>query len=478
MSTLVMKFGGASVGATPALTQVLGIVLQEHERWDDLILVVSALDGVTDALLEAAHLAQLSNRRGYRRIVATLRLRHLSLVEQLPLGVTERNALQADIDRLLFDMLDTCQSLADTPTHPRVHATVDRIIGVGERLAARIVAALLRQNNLRGVAIDATDLLVTDAAFGNAVPNMSLTRQRINQNLLPMLSRDIIPVITGFIGATETGQPTTLGRGGSDYTASIIAIAVEANEVWMWTGVDGIMTADPGEVDDAQVIPVLSYEEVAELAYFGARILHPRMIGPLREHRIPLWVKNVFRPREPGTLVRETEPGSHRSVKAVTIINGLGLTAAYSGPLTAISALIDETLFQTTSTRTEVMISAQSSFHTFVCFVIPTSAGPEAVRATQLALETALREHKMEVEWHVRPVSIITVIGKQLNAASQAAAEVLLALSDIHILALSQGPTSCGLSLVLAPEEAERALLQIHTMIISKHSDSAQAPTE
>ncbi len=477
MGTLVMKFGGASVGATPALTQVLSIVLQEHERWDSLVLVVSALDGATDALLEAAHLAQLSNRRGYRRIVATLRLRHLSLVEQLPLGVTERNALQADIDRLLFDMLDTCQSLADNPANPRLLAVVDRIISVGERLAARIVAALLRQNNLRGVAIDATDLVVTDAAFGNAVPNTQLTRQRITQNLLPMLGRDIIPVITGFIGATETGQPTTLGRGGSDYTASIIAVALDAEEVWMWTGVDGIMTADPNELADARVIPLLSYEEVAELAYFGARILHSRMIGPLREHRIPLRVKNVFRPREAGTLVRDTEPTAAHAIKAVTAISGLGLTAAYSGPLTAIADLIDETLFQAVSSHTEVMISAQSSYQSFVCFVIPTSAGPEAAYTVQAALEAALRERKVGADWQARPVSIITIIGKHFNIATYAAAEVLQTLSDIHILGMSQGPASCGLSLVLPPEDGDRALRQIHATIISKRSDSAQVPT-
>src|SRR5690606_14081691 len=154
MAILVMKFGGASVGTTTALTQVLSIVMQEYERWDHLLLVVSALDGVTDALIEAAQLAKLSNRRGYRRIVATLRTRHLALVEQLPLGTNERQALQADIDRLLFDMLDVCQELASYPSEEPVQAAFDEIIGVGERIAARIVATLLRQNKLRGVAID------------------------------------------------------------------------------------------------------------------------------------------------------------------------------------------------------------------------------------------------------------------------------------------------------------------------------------
>src|SRR5690606_18574799 len=168
MAILVMKFGGASVGTATALTQVLSIVLQEHERWDHLLLVVSALDGVTDALIEASQLALLNNRRGYRRIVATLRTRHLALIDHLPLGVNERNALQADIDRLLFDMLDVCQNMPSNLSDSARPEAIDRVIGTGERLAARIVAALLRQNDLRGVAIDASDILITDAVFGNA----------------------------------------------------------------------------------------------------------------------------------------------------------------------------------------------------------------------------------------------------------------------------------------------------------------------
>ncbi|MEO8396913.1 MAG: aspartate kinase, partial [Chloroflexota bacterium] len=245
MSTLIMKFGGTSVGMTMGLTQLLSIVLYERERWERLILVVSALDGVTDQLIEASHLALLNNRRGYRRIVATLRTRHLALIEYLPLGNTERNALQADIDRLLFDMLDVCQNMPDNLTDSAKPEAIDRIISTGERLAARIVAALLRQNNLRGVAIDATDVIITDDVFGNATPNLPLTRDRIAANVLPLLNRGIIPVITGFIGATPNGKTTTLGRGGSDYTASIVGVCSDAQEVWVWTDVDGMMTADP-----------------------------------------------------------------------------------------------------------------------------------------------------------------------------------------------------------------------------------------
>lgn len=467
MAVLVMKFGGASVGTTTALTQVLSIVLQEYERWDHLLLVVSALDGVTDALIEAAQLAKMSNRRGYRRIVATLRTRHLALVEQLPLGTNERQALQADIDRLLFDMLDICQELASQPSEEPVPAAFDEIIGVGERIAARIVGTLLRQNRLRGVAVDATDLIVTDDQHGHARPNIDLTRQRIQENLLPMLSREIVPVVTGFIGATEAGRPTTLGRGGSDYTASILAVCADAQEVWMWTDVDGIMTTDPQEDPSARNIPELSYDEVAELAYFGARILHARMIGPLREHRIPLRVKNIFKPRDQGTLVFGTPPEHGSHIKAVTAIQGLSLTSNFSGPLMNISTLVDRALYLTTGSHTEVMISSQSSTHTFICFIIPTTIGPEALRATQNSLHRCLQEAGESAVWHVRPVSVITVVGSHLDRFGSHTTAVLNAFHDIPILALAEGPSGHNLSIVVEFEHGETALDRAHAAILN-----------
>ena len=463
-----MKFGGASVGTTTALTQVLSIVMAEHEHWEHLILVVSALDGVTDALIETAQLAKLSNLRGYRRIVATLRTRHLALVDELPLGQNERQALQADIDRLLFDMLDVCQSLASLSDNIHVSAAFDEIIGVGERLAARIVATLLRQNKLRGVAIDATDLIVTDEAYGHASPDITLTRERITQRLIPMLSRDTIPVITGFIGATETGQPTTLGRGGSDYTASIIAVCADAKEVWMWTTVDGIMSADPQDVESARNIPELSYEEAAELAYFGARIIHARMIGPLRDHDIVLRVKNIFKPRDANTLIRHAGPGSARHLKAVTSIQGIGLRAEYSGPLTQITSLIDEALYQNTGSHTEVLFSAQSSARSCLCFLIPTTIGTEALRTTQSNLQKQLQENDLDSVWKTHPVSVITIVGPGLNQAHDRTSKILQALNHTEVLLLAQGPSGNSLSIVVNFEDTEQALDSIHAIIINQ----------
>jgi aspartate kinase len=470
-----MKFGGSTVGTIAGLTQVLSIVLYERERWKRLLLIVSALDGVTDMLLEAGSLAQMGNRRGYRRIIANLRTRHLALIEHLPLAAAERAALQADIDRLWFDLIDICQTLSGESAQPPPPGALDAVIGVGERLAARIVAALLRQNQVRGVAIDATDILITDDVPGNATPNIEETHRRVMNHLMPMLDRGIIPVITGFIGATIGGKPTTLGRGGSDLSASTIGLSVSADEVWLWTDVDGMMSADPNEIDDACVVPAMSYSEASEMAYFGAHILHPRMIQPLRERRIPLRVRNAFKPQMPGTLIdasRVTSP----PYKAVTSIQGIGFSLPRRGSIRALIQMIDDTLFAQTRLSSEVIISAQSSEHSFVCIVIPTTAGLDVSHALRLDFEDRLRSQPELGGWTVETVTIVSVIGEGLGENAQNAGRVFAALEGIRVLAVSYDRTRCSISLVVAPADEDRALALLHNLILNSARYNSSAP--
>lgn len=464
MTTLIMKFGGTTVSTTMALTQMLSIVMQERERWDEVVLVVSALEGVTDALIEAAQLAMLGNKRGYRRIVATLRTRHLTLVEQLPLGPIERAALQADIDRLLFDMLGTCQLLTQTAHDQIQPESLDSVIGVGERLAARMVAALLRQNKIRSVALDATEMVVTDEVFGNATINIPATRVRVTEQMPPMLERDIIPVLTGYIGSTVAGKPTTLGRGGSEYTAAVLALCLGADQVWMWTDVDGMMTADPRDIAAARPIPSLSYDEAAELALFGARLLHPRTIDPLREQNIPLRVRNVYKPQADGTRIDSSSPA--QSLKAVTTIQGLGITALNSEPVAAIFGRVNDLLVNSTGSQIDVMIAAQSPRRSFVCFVIPTTAGPDAVHTLKLALDGALRHEQAAPNWHIQPVTVITAIGARLDLAHRLSAQFIEALDGTRSLALAQGASNCSVSIVIDPDDADQTLQRAHDQII------------
>lgn len=467
MTTLVMKFGGSAIGTVAALTQVLSIILHEVNHRDRLIIVASALDGVTDMLLEAAHLAQVSNQRGYRRIVATIRIRHLALARQLPLGTQERKALNADIDRLVFEMLDECQSVANTPSESLSPEISDRIIGAGEKLSARIIAALLRNNKLLGVAFDGADVIVTNDIHGNASPLLEATRQRIEDNLNPMIERKIIPVITGFIGATVDGKPTTMGRGGSDYTASILAVCVDADEIWVWSDVDGMMSADPHETSGAIVIDEMSYTEVAELAYFGAKILHARMVKPLQEHQIPLLIKNVFKPQQTGTQIRESRQYQQGRVIAVTAIPGISLTANRSGSLTEMSQLVDDALLDITGNNADVMFSSQSATRSFMCFIVPLHAGGiEVTNSIRNTLQNKIEASPEKIAWQTGDVTIVTAIGESLHNHIRLQADILNQLDGIRVIGFTQGASNCSLSVIVHSDDAEEAIDKIHNLTL------------
>ncbi len=472
MATLTMKLGGTSIGTVAALTQVLSMIIHESKRWDRVLIVASALEGVTDMLLEAAHLARLSNRRGYRRIAATLRTRHLALIEQLPLDAVARKTLQADIDQLWFEMLDQCQQVANHLNDELSPSLSDSVVAVGERLSARIIAALLRQNDIRAIAVDGTELLITDDVHGNANPNLALTAARVDDLLLPMMRRNMIPVVTGYIGATAAGATTTLGRGGTDFTASVLSALIAADELWIWTDMDGMMSADPREAPDAHVIAELNYSEAAELAYFGARILHAKMIAPLADKSMPLRIKNIFKPRQTGTLVSSAVNDSEAVIKAVTSIQGLALSRPSSGSMAGITRMVGNTLFKTLGMRTEVMISSQSSSSSFLCFVIPTSIGIDGVDRLQQAMKAKMAEYPQKMPWAIETVSMVTAIGSNLNHAPRLLAKALEKLDDIRVYGFAMGPSNCSMTVAVALEDAQTAVLRIHELTAKSDPDN------
>lgn len=462
MRTLTMKFGGASVGSAETLNQVVNIILQEHQRWDGLILVVSALSGVTDDLIKATQFARIDTPSKYHLIVADLRSRHMKLIEQLQLEEDERRALYADIDQLLFEMLNNCRDLTERPQDIEPE-TIDRIVGMGEQLSAQIVSTLLRHHDLRGAAIDATEIIITAESHGRI--DLGKTRTRVREHLLPMLNHRIIPVIPGFIAGTSSGKPTTLGRGGSDYTASIISQCVQTDEMWMWTNVDGIMTTNPHLISTARTVPHLTYDEGAELAYFGAKILHSRMIGPLQEQGIPLCVKNIFDPTHPYTQVSNAASCPTPQIKAVTCISGIGLSTGQSGSLANIINEINTILLKTINNTADVTVTSQSSSRSFISFVVPTSAGTNVDSLIQNALNDHLRQHLRHQDWQVQPVTFITAVGANLDKAPRLIGQIFAAMENIPILALSQGPSHCSLSIVVSPQDAPEALNRIHQLV-------------
>ncbi|MBM4429832.1 MAG: aspartate kinase, partial [Chloroflexi bacterium] len=391
MTTLIIKFGGTSVGNARAIQQAATVIQEQVRNWDRVVVVVSAMSGVTDALIRGARTSAAGDSTTFPSIAADLTTQHYQAIDTLLQQETEMVQLHAMVDRYTDDFLAFCRSVHVLgEVTPRA---MDTISSLGERISARIVAALLSQQGVPSEAVDATELIVTDDHFQSASPLMSATCPKVRARLEPLLSQRITPVVTGFFGATEKGITTTLGRGGSDFSASILGNCLDADEVWIMTDVDGVMTADPRIVPSARVIPSLSYSEVAELAYFGAKVLHPRTMRPTIDKGIPLWVKNTFNPQCPGTRIVREAQNSHGTVKAVTAIQGLSMVTVEGRGMLGVPGIAARTFAAVASQGASVLMISQASSEQSICLVIPTPAVPPVVTAIEreLALEFARR---------------------------------------------------------------------------------------
>ncbi len=466
MANLTMKFGGTSVGNAEAIKQAADIILNQAQKRQRLAVVVSAMSGVTDALAQGALTAASGDDHAFRGIVADLRVRHYRVVDEVLTADGERAQLLTVVDGYLDEFDAFCRSVQVLgEVTPRA---MDAVTSLGERINARIVSALLRQRGARSEAVDATELIATDDTFQNAAPLMDATRKRVSARLLPLLNEGIIPVITGFIGATEGGITTTLGRGGSDYSAAILGDSLDADELWIWTDVDGVMTADPRIVPGSRVIPVLSYNEVSELAYYGAKVLHPRTIRPVIERGIPLWVKNTFNPDCPGTrIVREPEstPGT---VKAVTAIRGLSMVTVEGRGMMGVPGIAARTFSAVASEGASVLMISQSSSEQSICFVIPTDTAIPVIRAIEEEMVLELARRDIDRVSSVDDVVIVTAVGAGMRNTPGIAARIFGALGrgNINVTAIAQGSSDCSVSLVIAADSAADAVRQIHDEVI------------
>ncbi|MBN2006710.1 MAG: aspartate kinase [Anaerolineae bacterium] len=467
MTTLAMKFGGTSVGSAEAHRQVAGIIEEQIRHWDRVVVIVSAIRGVTDALIEGARTAASGDGQTYRAIVADLRVRHYRVMDELLNAAAERAQVLAVVDEMLDEFATLCHSVHVLgEVTPRA---MDTISSLGERINARILAALLRQNNVKSEAVDASEVIVTDDTFQNAAPLMDKTRARAAARLNPLLEQKVIPIITGFMGATENGIITTLGRGGSDYSGAIIAAAIDADEVWIWTDVDGVMSADPRIVSGGKVIPQLSAAEVSELAYFGAKVLHPQTIRPVIERNIPMWVKNTFNPTFPGTcIVRETA-ATDGTVKAVTAIKGLSMVNVEGRGMMGVPGIAARTFAAVASRDANVLMISQASSEQSICFIIPTPTVKGVIASIEQTFALELGRRDIERVWAMDDVVIVTAVGAGMRATPGVAARIFGALGQakINVIAIAQGSSECGISLVVASNDAAEAVRAIHAEFIN-----------
>ncbi len=467
MRTLVMKFGGTSVGSAEAISQSAEIIRNAKKDWPRLAVIVSAMSGVTDLLLKGAHTAAGGDGETFRAIANELRNKHRTAID----GLIERPPAAS-----LRDFIASYVSEFETLCHA-VHVlgeasprAVDAISSLGERMSIRLVAARLNQIGVPSEAVEAGELIVTDDVFGSANPLMDETRLRAQKRLGERLDGGEVPVITGFIGATKSGAVTTLGRGGSDYSAGILGAALDADEVWIWTDVNGVMTADPRVVLGAQCLPELSFREMSELAYYGAKVLHPKTIRPVIERGIDLWIKNTFNPSHPGTLIVPDNGRGAGTIKAVTAIKGQSLITIEGRGMMGVPGVAARAFAAVARSSVSVSLITQASSEQSICFSVPSVLSAKVIAALEEEFRLELARRDIDSVVPFEDAVIVTVVGAGLKYTPGIAGRVFSALgnADVNVIAIAQGSSECSISLVVDAKEADEAVRAIHALIVDK----------
>jgi aspartate kinase len=450
----VMKFGGTSVGDAAAIERVAGIVVSAAcER--QVVVVVSAMSGVTNQLVAAATHSEAGDEDAAAVILDQLRRRHTDTLGELVSSPAERARIQPAIKRLLeFCSGLCCVAISGHSLPPN---TRDAIVSLGERLSILLVAAALAERGLRCEAIEATELVVTDANHGAADPLTEPTRFRCQHRLLPLLRRNVIPVVTGFLGATADGVLTTLGRGGSDYSATILGAALDADEVEIWTDVDGLETADPRRVPGARTIAEVSYSEAAELAYFGANVLHPKTLRPLMQRGIPLWIRNSFAAERPGTRITHAELAHEPGIHALAVLPEVAVLTAAGADQCARSEALRRIAAAVPASIGILMIS-QNEY----CLVLPRAAVPHAMEIIQAELHHSLQSGSaLRLDCRAE-VALLTVAGRALQSIPGIAVEARRMLAESSVAVLAQNLSASTLCFAIAKKDVDAALCSLH----------------
>ena len=444
----VMKFGGTSVGNAECIHRAAEIVARAASE-GSVVAVVSAMGGVTNHLIEAAQVSASGDVRAAGKLAETLHQQHQEAIEILIGDGDKRAQLEVELKQIIEEVTSLCRGTALLrELTPR---TLDAISSMGERLSARLLASALRELGVDAAAVEATELIVTDNHSGRAEPLMAETRERANAKLAPLLAEGSVPVVTGFIGATIDGKLTTLGRGGSDYSATILGAVLGAKEIVIWTDVDGVLTADPRLVPEARTLQEISYNEAAELAYFGAKVLHPKTLRPVSEAGIPVWIRNSFLPERSGTKITATGHPTRRGVKAITAMSNVTLITVGGRGIVGLPGVAAKTFTAAASAQANVLLISQSSSGNDICFIIDSRDAAATVAELRQAFAFDLAHKEVEHITLNADIAIVAVVGERMRGTPGIAGRTFSALGrrGINIIAIAQGSSEYNVSLVV-----------------------------
>jgi bifunctional aspartokinase / homoserine dehydrogenase 1 len=458
---IVMKFGGTSVGNAERFRHCAAIV-SEAARQDRIVVVVSAMAGVTDLIfktIEAARNGDSSATQGHLRKFESV---HRELMGSL-FEPRHQDAANAYIAEVITQLQNACHALSALRSDISAQ-TADSLVALGERISAWALAAYLQQTGSHAEFVRAENVIVTDSNFGNAAPNIEATRKKCEQSLLPILDRDVVPVVAGYSGADAQGKSTTLGRGGSDYSATIIGAATGADEVWIWTDVDGVLTADPRICPDAATLPEISFEEAIELAYYGAKVIHPKAAYPAAEAGFPVWIKNSFRPNVGGTKITHDAKPANSPVKSVTSVKDATLISLFTRRDIHPVELWGRLFLRLGQEQIEVLFATQSSPEHALGLVLRKD---DAVRVLQLIhsifrIELAqgvLRPAEVNNE-----IAVVAVLGESMKGTCGILGRVFSAVArcDVSVIAVAQGASELSICFAVAASRGAEVVRAIH----------------
>jgi aspartate-semialdehyde dehydrogenase len=465
----VLKFGGTSLGSPNAIRAAAGVIRSSMAKSGPAAVVVSAFQGVTDALIDLARRAARGEE--YAGPLAELEERHLTAVgELLPDG--EQGPIVAELEALFRELADLLRGV--TLTGELTSRVQDSVMGFGERLSAVIVAAYLASAGVGAEPLDMRRLVRTDARFGAARIDRDATYRAIREHFA---GHPALQVATGFIGATADGETTTLGRGGSDYTASLLGAALDADEIAIWTDVDGVLTADPRTVPDAFALETLTYEEAMELAHFGAKVIYPPTIQPALERHIPLRIKNTFRPEAPGTLIAERRPPTAHPITGLTSISSVTLLLIKGSGMIGAAGTAGR-LFSALARRqiSVILITQASSEHT-ICVAVDPSVAPDAIAAVEEEFGLELQTGQIDPVAARPECAIIAAVGEGMRERPGIAGTLFSALGkhDINVVAIAQGSSELNISVVVARKDEAAALRTVHEAFFRPGRATGQA---
>jgi aspartokinase/homoserine dehydrogenase 1 len=459
MPLSVYKFGGVAVGTPDALRLAAAHVKRAAP---DVAVVVSAMSGVTDLILEAAQAALRGDRIAWLTNAKQFEARHMELVDALITNRARAERLRDDVNDAAHEMREMCGSIS--VLRELTTRAQDALVARGERSLAKIFTELLDEEGLQAGYVDATNIVLTERRHGRLWPSFTRCERAAKKILGPLIAGKIIVVMPGFLGAGPDGEVVTLGRGGTDFSAAILARSLGASSVTLFKEVDGLMTADPKSVPSARVLAELHYREAAELAYYGAKVLHPRTMIPLVDRRIPLFVRNTFRESSTGSRIADdVKPGAY-PVKALTAVRDQALISIEGSGMIGVPGIAGRTFTALSQAGHSVSMISQASSEASICFVLPESESAHAVAALEEAFALERKAKLIDRIRAEKGVALIAVVGLGMRGRPGIAARTFSALSGerVNIVAIAQGSSELNITVAVAESDATRALQALH----------------